>query len=182
MDVNPKRASKYVTFLLAVTGLVLVIACGRGTVVVPVSDQNVTPTPTTVLSLATETASPLPAAARILAAGEFQLPAANAYGEPGFHEVLKATHDLPPDLGRMTGLRLVLKLWDAGRPKRTCDSEHPTSGCATVDWSDATGRPNVPPGGVVDNSITFQLATGVHSFFLSESGALNDKPDAFDPG
>jgi len=96
--------------------------------------------------------------------------------------VLTATHILPSNLGPMTGLRLVLKLWDAGRPERTCNREHPLSGCATVDWSDATGRPKVPLGGMFNNSITFQLATGVHSYFLSESGALNDKPDAFKPG
>ena len=178
---NAKWAFKYVRLFLAVTGLALAVACGGGTAVVPVTDQNITPSPAAALSPPTETTSPLPGAARKLAAGEFQLPAANAFGEPGFHEVLTATHNLPSDLGRMTGLRLVLKLWDAGRPNLSCNREHPLSGCATVDWSDAIGRPNVPPEGVFDNRITFQFATGVHSFFLSESGALNDKPDAFKP-
>jgi len=51
-----------------------------------------------------------------------------------------------------------------------------------VDWSDAVGRPNVPSEGVFENSITFQLATGELSFFLSESGALTDILDAFKPG
>ena len=172
MGLNAERASKYLSVFLVVIGLVLVVACGSSAVVVPVADQ----------SLATETAVPLPVAARMLAEGEFHLPATSAFGEPGFHEVLTATHNLPLDLGRMRGLRLVLKLWDAGRPELTCSSEHPLSGCSTVDWSDATGRPNVPLGGVFNNSITFQTVAGEHSFFLSESGALNDKPDAFEPG
>ena len=76
----------------------------------------------------------------------------------------------------------MLKLWDAGCPERDCNREHPLSGLATVDWSDAPGRPNVPPGGVFEKSITLQLAAGESSFFLSEPGGLNDQPDAFDPG
>ncbi len=105
----------------------------------------------------------------------------NSQQEPGYHQVLTATHNLPSDLGPTTGFMLVIKLWDAGRPEVTCSSEHPISGCATVDWSDAMSRPSVPPGGVFDNSITFQLATGERSFFLSESGALNDDPDVLVP-
>ena len=177
-----KRASKWVNGFLIVTGLFLVVACGGGTILAPVADQIITPSPTTTLSPATEIASPLPVTTRNLAAGEFHLPVADSFGEPGFHELLTATHDLPSDLGSLTGLRLVLKLWDEDHPERTCSSEHPLSGCATVDWSDATGRPKVPPGAVFSNSITFQLANGAHSFFLSESGALNSKPDAFKPG
>ena len=78
-------------------------------------------------------------------------------------------------------MRLVIRLWDADRPDVTCDSEHPISGCVTVDWGDAQSRPNVPPGGVFDNSISFALATGERSFFLSESGALNDVSDPLVP-
>ena len=182
MAINAKRISKYVRVFLLVLGLVLVIACGSEAVVESGTGQNVTAIPTAVPSPDAEAGRPLPGAARILASGEFRLLAANAFGEPGFHEVLTATHDLPSDLSSITGKRLVLRLWDAGRPERNCNSEHPLSGCATVDWSDAPGRPNVPPGGVFDNSITFQFAAGERNFFLSESSDLNDQPDSFDPG
>ena len=177
-----KSASKSFGVILAVTGLALAVACGRGAAEAPVTDPDSALAPTAALTPTTDTAISPPAAVTTLDAGEFQLPAANAFGDPGFHQALTATHDLPSGLGPMTGLRLVLKLWDAGRPQRACRSDHPLSGCATVDWSDAEGRPNVPPGGVFDNRITFQSAAGKHSFFLSESGTLNDKPDAFDPG
>jgi hypothetical protein len=40
---------------------------------------------------------------RALAAGEFRLPAASAFGEKGFHEVLVATHTVPQDLRSTTG-------------------------------------------------------------------------------
>jgi hypothetical protein len=40
----------------------------------------------------------------------------------------------------------------------------------------------VPPGGVFENSITLQLASGTQKFFLSESEKLADAPDAFKPG
>jgi hypothetical protein len=119
---------------------------------------------------------------RALAAGEFRLPAASAFGEKGFHEVLVATHTVPQDLRSTTGMKFVISLWDAGRPGQTCIRHHPLSGCATVDWSDAEGRPKVPPGGVFENSITLQLASGTRKFFLSESEKLADAPDAFKPG
>jgi len=128
---------------------------------------------------AEETASPpqvLPGT--VLAAGDFDLPAAEAFGEPGFHEVRTAEATLPDGLGATKGRRLVLRLRDAGRPDQSCDSEHPLSGCATVDWSDDESRPNVPPGGVFDN----RLELGGQTFFLSESGALGGTPDQFRPG
>lgn len=122
------------------------------------------------------------AAGRIIVRGTLELPAAEAFGEPGFHEVLTASRRLPANLGPARGLRLVVSLRDAGRPGATCSSQHPLSGCATVDWSDDPGRPSVPPGGVFTNSLTLQLASGPRTFFLSESGALRTRPDAFEPG
>ncbi len=143
-----------------------------------------TPTPTTDRRATPprEAATLIVTSSRVLASGAFDLPAATAFGAPGFHEVLSATHLTPSDLGPTTGQRLVMKLWDAGRPTTTCSSEHPLSGCATVDWSDATSRPKVPAGGVFVNSLTLQLVSGVRAFFLSESGSLNDKPDSYNPG
>ena len=182
MEFNLARTSKYVTGLLAVAGLALLVGCGSGTAAGPAAERTRAPSPTPAVGSAGVSAG----GTNILALGEFQLPAADSFGEPGFHEVLRGSHDLPADppadLDGIAGKRLILRLWDADRPQRNCGSEHPLSGCATVDWSDAPGRPNVPSGGVFNNSITLQFEDGERSFFLSESGALRDQPEAFDPG
>lgn len=89
---------------------------------------------------------------------------------------------VPADLGPTVGLRLVLALQDLSRADQQCDREHPLSGCATVDWSDSEGRPNVPAGGVFDNRVTLSLGAGERDFFLSESGTLLPAADAFRPG
>jgi len=117
-----------------------------------------------------------------LVSGQLSLPAAEAFGAPGFHEVLTVTDKLPDILPSTAGKRLVLALRDASRPGQTCSRDHPLSGCATVDWSDDPGRPKVPDSGVFVNSLTLQLQTGPRSFFLSASGRLADKPDSFTPG
>ena len=96
----------------------------------------------------------------VLAAGEFLLPAASAFGESGFHEVLAARATLPAGLGATSGLRPVLALRDASRPQQTCGQQHPLSGCATVDWSDSETRAAVPPGGVFDNRIDLRTTSG----------------------
>ncbi len=118
----------------------------------------------------------------ILISGELELPAATAFGEPGFHEVLIASGEARSDLGETSGLRLVVSLRDASRPTQTCSEDHPLSGCATVDWSDDPGRPKVPPGGVFDNSVRVRLQTGPRTFYLSQSGELAGAPDPFVPG
>ena len=79
-------------------------------------------------------------------------------------------------------MRIVVSLWDAGRPDQACSNDHPLSGCATVDWSDAEGRPNVPAGGVFDNSLELQLSDGARTFYLSERGLLAEEADVYDPG
>ena len=117
-----------------------------------------------------------------LASGEFLLPAADAFGAPGFHEVLIDVQTLPEDVSVTSGHRPILSLRDLGRPDRGCDSQHPLSGCATIDWSDFDGRANVPPGGVFEHSLTLQLVFGERSFFLSDSGSLNEAPDSYKPG
>ena len=109
-------------------------------------------------------------------------PAAGAFGEPGFHEVLTADQTLPGDLGETAGRTLVLRLWDAGRSEVACGRDHPLSGCATVDWSDAPSRPKVPPGGAFRSNVILQLASGTHTFFLSDTDRLTDEADPFKPG
>jgi hypothetical protein len=114
--------------------------------------------------------------AAVLAAGTLALPAANAFGEPGFHQVLAARARLPRRIP--PGTRLVLSLRDASRPRMTCSSDHPLSGCATVDWSDDPSRPKVPASGVFLN----ELVAGGRTYFLSASGRLAARPDRYEPG
>ena len=119
---------------------------------------------------------------RKLASGEFWLPAAMSFGAAGFHEVLTDSQTIPKDITAAVGRRLVLTLRDVGRPEQRCAREHPLSGCATVDWSDFDGRPNVPQGGVFEHRLVLQLASGEQSFFLSDSGSLSEAPDRYKPG
>jgi hypothetical protein len=121
-------------------------------------------------------------ATQTLTTGQLRLPAAAAFGQPGFHEVLVATGRVPRRMRATKGLRLVLTLRDAQRPRQTCSSEHPLSGCATVDWSDDPARPKVPAGGVFRNGLTLRLASGVRTFFLRADGTLSSKPEPYQPG
>jgi hypothetical protein len=115
----------------------------------------------------------------VIAGGTFALPAAHAFGEPGFHQVLTASRRLP---ARLHGVRIVLTLSDASRPRQRCAEEHPLSGCATVDWSDDPSRPAVPPSGVFRNSITFRTRAGRVTLFLHPNGTLTRLPEPFRPG
>ncbi len=116
-----------------------------------------------------------------LAAGTFSLPAALAFGDPGFHEPFSMIHTLPADLGPTAGARLVVRLVDTTQVGITCLADHPTSGCATVDWSDFEDRPNVPMGGVFDNRISVVTSDGPRDYFLSQSSDLADSPDPYVP-
>ena len=190
---RPGLALRGLALPLAAAALIALSACGDddAPVVTPTAATAASPAPIPAAApslTATATPGPAPAAApaltvpQSLASGEFRLPAAGGFGQPGFHEVLVATHALPPSVDMAGGLRLVLKLWDAGRTQQTCSRDHPLSGCATVDWSDFESRQKVPPGGVFENSLTVQLASGPHTFFLTEDGELNDEPNKYAPG
>ena len=189
---KPGAALRAVVVPLATAALIAGAACGDGDAsgVTLTATPAAGPPPTRAVAPSlTATATPEPTSPassltspRILAAGEFRLPAAASFDQPGFHEVLVATHDLPPQVDMTGGSRLVLRLWDAGRTQQTCSRDHPLSGCATVDWSDFEGRPGVPSGGVFDNSLTVQLASGPHTFFLTERDTLDDEPNEYAPG
>ena len=140
------------------------------------------PTPTLDRVVQGPTLAILPGSPIRIATGEFDLPAADAFGDPGFHETIQLAHSFPSALEPTAGMRIIVALWDAGRPEQACSRDHPLSGCATVDWSDSESRPKVPAGGVFDNSLILQLREGVRTFFLSERGLLADGADAFDPG
>jgi hypothetical protein len=167
---------KLTVILVHLAVLVAAVACSNG------SDDAAPPRVDATAPVA-GSSPPTQAPGRLtLLAGEFRLVAAAAFGDPGFHEVVAVTADVPTDLGDTAGLKMVLKLRDAGRSEQTCSREHPLSGCATVDWSDAVGRPKVPANGVFENSIALELESGTRTFFLSEAGTLEDAPDAFEPG
>lgn len=114
-------------------------------------------------------------------AGTLELPAAVAFGDPGFHQVLtfQGTVADAPAAGPVT---IVLSLVDATRPSQTCSQEHPLSGCATVDWSDDPTRPGTPDSGVFDNRITVRLADREHDLYLTPEGNFREDPNLFEPG
>ena len=132
------------------------------------------------LTIACTCAAQLMGQQLVLFEGEFDLPFTSAIADvPGWHEPISITGQLPSDLPAISGATLVVALWDASRPDQTCSSQHPLSGCATVDWSDFPTRPRVPKGGVFDNHLFVELADGIGEFFLSETGDLADVPDEF---
>ena len=118
----------------------------------------------------------------MLAVGTFGLPAASAFGEPGFHEAVAIRASVPAAAAPGSGRKLVVRLRESSRPGQTCSQDHPLSGCATVDWSDSPDRPKVPASGVFDNSLTLPLARGPVTLFLRADGALATSPEAFNPG
>ena len=176
--VGPNRDGWSITLASAKAASVLAIsACTQ--ITAPPADQ---PTVTLDPVVQGPTLSIQPVSAVRMATGEFDLPAAAAFGDPGFHETIRLTHSTPSALEPTAGMRIVVALWDAGRPEQACSREHPLSGCATVDWSDAESRPKVPAGGVFENSLKLQLGAGARTFYLSERGFLADEADIFDPG
>lgn len=117
---------------------------------------------------------------QVLLSGIIEIPAASDFGDPGFHEVIFLAGTLPDSADRVIG-DLVVSLRDLGNPDRTCNRDHPLSGCATVDWSDFEDRPGVPAGGVFDNHLSVVSTSGALNFFLSESRGLAATPDEYVP-
>lgn len=168
---------------IALAGLLLVSACSSSRAH-EATDSAADPVTRATSPSGVATPGPATAGDRtlVLATGLLTLPAANSFGDRGFHEVLTATHQLPADIALPEEARLVVTLRDATRPDQRCTRQHPLSGCATVDWSDADGRPGVPTGGVFNNHVTVRLTQGSRTLFLSESNSLSDAPDPFRPG
>lgn len=163
-------------FLFAIVSLVLA-ACSTGPAV---GDSQRTPSEKPLDSPQSVPQTTLQS--KLIAKGEFSLSAASAFGDAGFHAPIQLGEPIVFNGGSTSGWTLSVLLIDLGRPGQTCSSEHPLSGCATVDWSDAENRPSVPAGGVFDNSLRLALSSGDQVFYLSESGNLEAGPDAFDPG
>ncbi len=145
-----------------------------------VSSTGPSTTLPSAVSATSSAATPSAGLSRILAEGTFDLVAALAFEDPGFHQVIDLEGVFAEEVP--AGGQLVLRLYDASRPDQECGSEHPLSGCATVDWSDSANRPSVPAGGVFDNRLSLAVDQGTVDLFLSESGGLVEVPDRFDPG
>ncbi len=116
----------------------------------------------------------------VLLSGSFEVPAADGFGDPGFHEPFTLTGTVPGSAAGMTG-EVVVRLFDAGRPDQACDRDHPLSGCTTIDWSDFENRPGVPDGGVFDNRLTLASSSGPIDLYLSEGRGLAPTPDQYSP-
>ena len=133
-------------------------------------------------SAATEPGTESPDEEIVLASGSFEIPAVDGIQDaPGFHEVIGRAGRIV-DAAGMAGDVLVFRLRDLTRTDIECSSEHPLSGCVTIDWSDFEERPRVPPGGAFSHRVTVELVSGPHDFFLSDTGALADVPDPYRPG
>ncbi len=120
----------------------------------------------------------------VLMQGVTRVDTAQSFEDPGFHQVISVSATIPqlgPLEGR-TGSVIRVSLRDASRPEQTCSQDHPLSGCLTIDWSDAPGRPHVPDSGVFRNELTFITADGTTKLHLSDSGVLAETPDQFTPG
>ena len=116
----------------------------------------------------------------MLLSGSVEVPAAGAFGDPGFHEPLTLTGTIPESAAGLTG-ELVVRLFDVRKPDRACDRDHPLSGCTTVDWSDFEDRPGVPSGGVFDNRLSVLSTAGPTEYFLSERRGLATTLDEYSP-
>jgi len=143
------------------------------------------PAATTASSSRSSTASPDVSSSAnkleiVLLEGSIEVPAATAFGDPGFHEPFVLTGTVPEAAAGASG-ELIITLRDVGRPDQTCDRDHPLSGCVTVDWSDFEGRPGVPDGGVFDNRLSLVSSSGGVELFLSERDGLAAVPDEYTP-
>jgi len=139
-----------------------------------------------VLPASTETvpASATSGGSIALLTGTVSIDAAQSFEDRGFHQAVEITGTIPTLVSESSSPRATLRvsLWDASRPTQTCSRDHPLSGCVTVDWSDAPGRPHVPNDGVFANQLTLPTTDGTTTFNLRESGELAATPEQFSPG
>ena len=168
------------SWLIALSALVLA-ACSNATV--PLSSNTDGPTKSGTSGLPAETLESSEMALTLLASGAFDVPAVQGIKDaPGFHEVFDATALVPPAIHVGSGSRILIRFRDRTRPHVTCASEHPLSGCVTLDWSDFPERPRVPAGGAFEQRLTLDAAAGHQDLYLSQSGTLNARPDQYEPG
>lgn len=116
-----------------------------------------------------------PAAAQVLASGQFELQAATEVDPAavGFNDAFTFRHPVPPGLGPTAGHQLVVRLRDVGRPRQTCGSDHPASGCATVDWA--------LPGQVFRNLVELPTTNGRILLHMRLDGSLGSDPEPAHP-
>ncbi len=160
--------------LIAVATFALVAAACSGT------GPTDSPESTTADIGLPSTSRPVDGTGVVVLSGTIEVPAAEAFGDPGFHEAFTLTGTVPEPAAGVTG-ELVVRLVDAERPNQTCDRDHPLSGCVTIDWSDFEERPAVPDGGVFDNRLSIVSTAGPIDLFLSERRGLAATPDQYSP-
>lgn len=163
--------------------LLLFVACGGDVSTTPTSPPSASSGTSTQASTDVSTPASVAAAEQVLASGSVIVPAVEGIQDaPGFHEVSEFTATLPTDLRAMSGSTLIVRFRDLTRPDVTCASEHPLSGCVTLDWSDFPERPKVPEGGAFEQRVSLPTVDGTRDLFLSESGELHTTPDPYQPG
>ena len=173
-------ARRSLRWLIALSALVLA-ACSNTTA--PLSSNTDEPTTFGTSGVPAETSESSETFLTVLASGTFEVPAVQGINDaPGFHEVFDATALVPPSIHVGSGSRILIRFRDRTRPDVTCASEHPLSGCVTLDWSDFPERPRVPAEGAFEQRLTLDAAAGHQDLFLSQSGTLNARPDHYEPG
>jgi hypothetical protein len=174
-------ARRSLRWLIALSALVLA-ACSNTTA--PLSSNTDEPTTFGTSGVPAETSvASSETFLTVLASGTFEVPAVQGINDaPGFHEVFDAAALVPPSIHVGSGSRILIRFRDRTRPDVTCASEHPLSGCVTLDWSDFPERPRVPAEGAFEQRLTLDAAAGHQDLFLSNSGTLNARPDHYEPG
>jgi len=173
-------ARRSLRWLIALSALVLA-ACSNTTA--PLSSNTDEPTTFGTSGVPAETSESSETFLTVLASGTFEVPAVQGINDaPGFHEVFDATALVPPSIHVGSGSRILIRFRDRTRPDVKCASEHPLSGCVTLDWSDFPERPRVPAEGAFEQRLTLDAAAGHQDLFLSQSGTLNARPDHYEPG
>jgi len=167
----------------AVAAFALLAAACSGTVA-PSSTTTASPTAPSSASTASSAPQPSAESSIMLLSGVAPVESAQSFDDPGFHKVVSIGGTIPglDGVTGSSGSTIIISLWDASRPDQNCNQDHPLSGCLTIDWSDAPGRPHVPDSGVFDNQVTFASADGTVALYLTDSGALSAVPDQFTPG
>ena len=115
-----------------------------------------------------------PVQGQVIASGQFELREGIQFKQFSFR------HTVPLGLGSTTGRQLAVRLRDVTQPDRTCEIDHPLSGCATIDWPLPEGT--VP---LVDenfrNLVAVETANGLLEFHLRMDDGLSSQPEPVHP-
>lgn len=111
----------------------------------------------------------VPAQGQVIASGQFELREGIQFKQFTFH------HTIPAGLGSTAGRQMAIRLRDLTDPDRTCDADHPLSGCATVDYSlELTGQ-------IFRNLVAVQTTAGPAELHLRLDDTLSSQPEPARP-